>query len=81
MTYDDISNIVEKYHYEFPIIGDDGTGQQIVITQGPSSEQIAVNDKLVESKYYDVYTYLKTGRIKHERYYDVNVVVEINDDM
>ena len=75
MTYDDITEIVEKYQYAFPIIGDDGSGHQIVINYG--KEPIGVDDELVMSAYYDVYTYLEGGKIVHQRYYEVGIVIDI----
>lgn len=76
MTYQEITDIVEKFNYEFPVIADNENGEQIVINKNKGI--IGVDGEQIESEYYDVFTYPKSGGVKLTKYYDINVSIEVD---
>lgn len=75
MTYSEIYQVVrDKYDWQTPIIADDTEGHQIVINEG--HENIYVNNNMIDSHYFIVYTYLDQT-VRAIKYYDVDIAVEV----
>ncbi len=77
MTYNEIKETVTKFDYEFPIIADDGAGNQIVINEGV--ENIFLDDEDVECHYYKVFLYLPEG-VKITKYFEIGIVVDVRPE-
>lgn len=75
MTYNEIADVVKKHNYEFPVIGYTEDDERIVINT--NNEIIYVDNEPTASNFYDVFLYPKDGSVRHYKYYDINVVVEI----
>lgn len=61
MTFEEISQIAERFHYKFPVIAGNENGEQVVI-------QAVDIDNFTECETYRMYTYQNDGRVRVNTY-------------
>ena len=75
MSYKEIKEAIDKYHYTLPVTADDEEGHQIVINEGHCVVH-DVTDGDIDCHYYITYTYLEDGRVRINKYYEQGGMVE-----